>query len=256
MVEYIVKHTGKTRAGETYPELSFKDLPALDTLLASYNAYINNLAIAYEAATGFSREELFGEAVLALMKAREDFQDGLSANNSTFFKFRIIDALNEYVRMNKCTVDVPKYISRANNIIRRIKNILKNDDALFASIITGDKPELLEENKDLAEEYRLLSAAAERAAVSVESLVQRSEFLPIYSEDIAEESSSYDTQDGLLAKLVVEKIKGLLSEGETVVAELLMDGYSLSDIDRELGKYPSWAYRQLKSIRKKVRTIL
>ena len=66
---------------------------AEDTYL-KFEKYINNLSNMYASASGIEKSELFGDAILALGKAKRDF-DPRIGKFVPFAKFLIMDAMNE-----------------------------------------------------------------------------------------------------------------------------------------------------------------
>lgn len=226
-------------------------------ILANFSKFINKISGTYSTITGVDKFELFGEANIALIRAIKDFNAARSTSFDSYAKYIIVDALNEYVRQNKIIVPIPKYIARANQIINRIKKLINYNEDLFYELYTG-KAEIYTE--EIAEELKLLTNAAERAKTTVESLVERAEFLPTITEDgvyIADEvSNGTDEQKKLIAKLFVHQIQQKLSGNEAVVADCLMDGLSIKAISKKMKISDSRVKTIIKSIRRKVLKLL
>lgn len=228
-----------------------KSITKTKELLSDFSSFINTLTWSYYNLTGVDRTELFGEANVALLKACDDF-DALKGDSfDSYAKFIIADALNEYIRANKVVVSIPRYIARANQIIKRMKETLNNDDAQFHAIING-KVDVDSLESSVIEELTLLEAAAARAKTTVVDLVDRSEFLPRDNVDttvIEEVITDNFKERELLTKLLVKQIQSFLTEDELLISNLLMEGENANSISTKLNKSYKWVTNRIKSIR-------
>lgn len=228
-----------------------KNITKTKELLKEFSGFINAITWSYFNITGVDRAELFGEANVALLKACDDFNALRGGSFTAYAKFIIVDALNEYIRVNKISVSIPRYISRANLIINRLKKALNNEEDLFSAVINGDTP--VEELEDkVVDELILLQSAAKRAGTSVVELVSRSEFLPSNNVDpiVIEEVITDDCKEKeILTKLLVKQIQSFLTEDELLISNLLMEGENANSISTKLNKSYKWVKNRIKSIR-------
>lgn len=235
-----------------------KSVAKTKELLSEFSGFINAITWSYFNLTGVDRAELFGEANVALLKACDDFDALRGTSFEAYAKFIIVDALNEYIRSNKVAVSVPRYIARANQIIKRFKKKLNYDDDQFHAIINGVIPDTGLEDS-VVTELRLLHAAAIRAGTSIEDLVSRAEFLPKASSEEAILDlpiNDNNKEKEILTKLLVEQIQSILTEDELLVSKMLMDGGNTNSIKNELGKSYKWVVNRISSIRKKCLKLL
>jgi len=238
------------------------NLKDAEELLAAFSVYINKMSGIYAASTNVDKGEFFGEAILALGKARSEFDPEKSGEFMPFAKFLILDSMNECVKANKAWVHVPSYVDKSHNIINRIRtSIFKYtedldtvlNDAKFRKTIL---PALVNDEVNL--DITLLKRAAVRASITFEQLVERALVLPmLVTTDISSELIEEDTsQDALIAKLIVDKIKLLLDEDELAVADLIMQDRTKEEIGEILAHTPLWVNNRIKSIRRKVKRMV
>jgi len=225
----------------------------------TFRAYINNMAALYVGASGIDKEELFGDALIALARAKKDFNIRMGSF-IPFAKFIIIDSMNECVRRNRTLIKVPSYVNKANILINKIKNISEGycnnmHEVLFDNVNKIEKmPD--EIKKIVTINKKLLASAAVRANLTYDDLVERSEFIPIeineqYDSDI--ENISYEpNQETLLNKIVVADILPLLTTTEREVADLLMRDLNRHDVGKALKRSDDWVLNRMKSIKTKI----
>ena len=225
-------------------------------VLKKFNGFMNRVSRVYSCITGVDKYELFGEANTALLKAVSDFDSTRSTSFATYAKYIIVDAMNEYIRQNKVIVSIPKYISRANLIINRIKKLVDyNDDAFFALYTGADTPQ----SEEIRHQLKLLENAATRAKITVPALVERAEFLPATTDGayiLDEVYNETDIQKKLMAKLFVHQIRQNLTENELLIVDHLMDGMSILEISKKLDMPYSKVNKTITLIREKVLTLL
>jgi RNA polymerase sigma factor (sigma-70 family) len=225
-------------------------------VLEKFNGFMNRVSRVYSCITGVDKYELFGEANTALLKAVSDFDNTRSTSFATYAKYIIVDAMNEYIRQNKVIVSIPKYISRANLIINRIKKLVDyNDDAFFALYTGLDTPH----SEEIKHQLKLLENAAMRAKTTVPALVERAEFLPATTDGayvLDEVYNENDVQKKLMAKLFVHQIRQSLTEDELLVADSLMAGMSAFEVSKTLNIPYSRVNKIITLIREKVLNLL
>lgn len=233
-----------------------------EELLVEFSPYINKIAGIYAAATNIDKGEFFGEAVIALGKAKAEFDPTKGEYFVPFAKFLILDAMNESVKTNRALVHIPSYVDKSHSIINRIKKSMFNytedfdavlSDKTFRRIILPAKV-----NDEISKDIILLERAAKRASITFEQLVDRALVLPMVvttenSYELIEEDVSQDT---IIAKLVVDKIKLLLDKDELAVADLIMNDKTKEEMTDILGHTSLWINNRIKAIRRKVKRMV
>ncbi len=238
------------------------NLKDAEELLLKFSAYINKMAGIYAASTSIDKGELFGEAVIALGKAKAEFDPTKSGEFAPFAKFLILDAMNECVKSNRTLVHTPSYINKSHNIINRIKNtIFKYTDDLDAILTDGIFRRIIlpaTTNEKVSGDIILLQRAAKRASISFIQLIERASVLPmiITTEESRELIDEDTSQDTLIAKMLVDKIKLLLDKNELAVAELIMQDKTKEEICKYLGHSTLWVNNRIASIRGKVKRMV
>jgi len=235
------------------------NLKDAEELLAKFSVYINKMAGIYAASTSIDKGEFFGEAVLALGKARAEFDPIRSGDFIPFAKFLILDAMNECVKINKTLLHIPSYIDKSHNILNRIKSsIFKYTDDLDTVLTDGIfrrniLPKIINDN--VSNDITLLKRAAKRASITFKQLVERVLVVPMLAavEDDIELIEDNTSQDTLIAKLLVDKIKLLLDEEELAIAELIMQDRTKVEMCSILGHTNLWVNNRIESIRRKVK---
>lgn len=230
-----------------------------EEVFSKFKKYLNSLANSYHHVTGIDKSEFFGDGVLALGKAKRDFDKKKGGNFKDYAIFLIIDAMNECVRLNRSSINVPSYINKTHKILNRIKKNLVGSKYSLSDVFksTIDSWELDNTKKlELIKDKELIENASTRAKMSVDVLIERSEFLPyILPEDVTSNEPKQDDEQ-ILNKLLVSKMFSVMDEDEIKVASLLMKDNNKSDIVRELNKSMSWVNSRIDSIRDKSLKVL
>jgi len=250
-----IKETGSSPS--TY--LLGDSVEEAEELLMKFSGYINNVTRTYSEATGIDRGDLFGDAVIALGKAKKDFNPEKGGKFAPFAKFIIVDTLNECVRQNKAAVTTPVYINKAHKIIIRIKSLISNYTDVFEDILLDeefDKFNIPTSVKiTILYNKELLNKAANRANITLVELINRAEFLPLMipEDDIKKVN---DNEKTIFTKLIVTEIFAILNKNETIVAELIMNDKNISDICKILNKSTDWVKNRIKHIKNKTTRLL
>ena len=264
--KYDIINTEKiTEAQDTnFPQyLLGSSLKEAEETLEEFNTYINNLASTYSKSTNIDKSEFFGDAIIALGKAKHDFDPERSNAFVPFAKFIIIDSMNECIRKNKAIVRCPTYIDKAHKIIVRIKTSLTIytntiEDVLFGKHFNRYKiPKSIK--KTILRDKKLLENAAKRLEISVESLFYKAEYLPLVipTDDYIDRLQDFNIDESsIIAKLVVNEIKLLLDKNELIVANLIMEDKKRSEISKLLGHSDSWVTSRIEAIRYKVEQMI
>lgn len=245
----------KKEKKETFPKYFLgENIKEAEKLFTEFKHYLNNISYNYSRITGIDQSDLFSEGILALGKAKNDYDSKKSNNFIGYAKFLIIDAMNEYVRHNKTSVKIPSYIIKTNRIINRIKTKLNNTEDWFNSLFNESLNNIklaasIKEN--LLGDKELIDRAAVRAKIDSKTLVERAEFLPSiitnYIDSIQE--TKHET---IISKLLVDRLMLILTENEQTVAILIMEDLNNSEIGRELNRSSNWVEARLSKIKKKI----
>jgi RNA polymerase sigma factor (sigma-70 family) len=218
-----------------------------EKLFNDFSKILNKLSYSYATLTGLDKSDLFGEALIGLGRASRDFDKGRSDNFKNFAIMKIKDALNEYARKNSLSVSIPNYILLAHRNIEILKKNLEVNH--------------IENIKDLPEENNqvvLLKRAAERANITLDELIERSEFIPSdveYKEyfDVETPSTIEEDQDRIFKILTVRKLLSLMDETEKKIADGIMEGKSYMEIGAEFGKTDAWVVYKLNKFRERLK---
>jgi len=221
-----------------------------------FSVYINRLARFYSTISGIDRTEFFGEGVIALGKAKRDYNKRLG-EFSSYAKYIMSDAMNEYVRKNRTPIKIPSYVYKANKIVNRIKkdievykDFISTDDVLYSDITDSEIHEVIisKVNKN----KNLLISAAKRASISYDELVDRARQLPLVIKlDVVEFEvvNVDDTYTSLPIKLFVKEIMTFLPKGAQTVAKLIMEDKDKSEISKITQKPCYWVNKQMNIIK-------
>ncbi len=222
----------------------------LKEVLAKLTPFMNKVSKTYSKTTGIDKKELFGEANIALVKAKKDFDSLRGKSFNAYAKYIIVDALNEYVRKNKSLISIPRYIHRANGIIKRIKKMIDQDDELFQKLISG---EVVLDNPDINKQLTFLARAAKRAGITIKQMVDRSEFLPTpIDKKESFEVSTENEQQKLIMKIFIKQVQKGFTKEERTVANYLMDDVSVRNISKKEGIPVKEIKRIMVNIKKKM----
>lgn len=224
----------------------------------AFESYINNIADMYATASNIDKEELFGDAVIALGRAKRDFNPSIG-HFIPYAKFLILDSMNECVRRNRTLIKVPSYVSKSNIIINRVKRlseeyIVDNHNVMLDDVDTMDEIPAdikLQIHKDRG----LLCNAAMRAGITYEELIERAEFTPlvIFEHDNYIDKVPLEVEhESVIDKMIVNCVLPLLTKDELSVANLLMSDMNRNDISKILKRSDDWVLNRMKGIKTKI----
>lgn len=221
-----------------------------------FSKLLNIIARNYSLSTGLDKADLFGEALVGLARAKRDFDSDRSDNFRAFAVFKIKDALNKFVRDNMCSVSIPAYISKANNLINKLNDFLYSQnidqdtiDYIIHEGVVDDIDMPYEAKIRVREIIILLERAAERADTTYEKLVSRASFLPVDKELLdfcdSEKNSNFD-------KIVVDRIWQVMDDIDKEIAKMIMEDTSKKDIALHFNKSITWINNRLKRIKERL----
>ena len=230
-----------------------------EELLIKFSVYINNVTRAYSESTNIDRGDLFGDAVIALGKAKKDFDPKKSGEFTPYAKFIIVDAMNECVRKNKAIISTPVYISKAHKIIIRIKSLISNYTEMFEEIILDEKFDKFKippsVKNTILYNKELLNKASKRINITLVELINRAEFLPLITQENNIKKVT-NNEELILTRLIVAEIFAVLNKNETIIAELIMNDKNISDICKILDRSNDWVKNRIKDIKSKAKQML
>jgi RNA polymerase sigma factor (sigma-70 family) len=247
-----------------YPEYFLADTTEeAEQIFLEYQALLNGLSYTYSVSTGIEKGELFGEAVMGLAKALKNFDESLGYTFKTYAVRVIKDQLNTFSRKNSYTVAAPAYIKRAHSHINKLKKVLGqqelNETQINAIIHQGDfgSHDLPTNFVDDCENIKnLIDREAERAHVSYEALLNRSEYIPedvdLTDETIAAKYKSKEDERRLEIALFVEKLKEYMTETELSVCEGIMNDLTYEQIGEQHGNTAPWVRQILNKLKRKL----
>jgi RNA polymerase sigma factor (sigma-70 family) len=256
MNEYLydvvnVKELDKKVNKSNYPKhLLGESASEAQKTFEDFKGMINNMVRSYSKVTGIQREELFNECIIALAKAKKDFDSSKNCSLKTYAKYSLVDAMCNYIRKNISHVSIPSYINKSHRLINRIKILTGNREDWLDYILS-----MKTKDDELSGCVKSLNSMANRCGISCEELVNRSEFLPINSNDCDVENSASD-EDNVTLKMLVRDIISKLSDEERIVSEMIMMDMNYTEIAKSLGKTDSYVRGKLNSIRDKTTKII
>jgi RNA polymerase sigma factor (sigma-70 family) len=243
---------------EEMPEYFLADTPEeADAIYSQYERLLNGLAYSYAIATGLSRADLFGEALIGLARAYRDWDLDRGGSFRTYAIFKIKDALNEFVRGNSATISVPAYIKKANANFCEIKSICDSYDIDWQILVIDQEIPIELEMLDATRCAKLvenLINAAERAKVDYVKFIDRISFIPEDADYKDQEAPEVHkrTEEQLEAALVVEKLKKHMSDDELTICDGIMKDKSFDQIGEEMNRSKAWVSGKLKGLREKI----
>lgn len=194
-----------------------------EKLYHTFSKILNTISNNYSAVTGIDKFVIFSEALIGLARARRDFDPDKSDNFKGYVIFHVKNAINIYIKKNRSIVSVPVYLRNANRHLNKMRNGCDESAKLFKKI-------------------------AERAKISVKTLVERVESIPLdieykewYTDDNRKEETIYTT-------LEIEKLKKYMREDELKITELIMKGKTYREIGKIFDKTASWVVYKLKKV--------
>ena len=243
---------------DSYPTYLLGDtLKEAEEVFTQFKPYITHLANVYSKYSNVDKHDLFGEAILALGKAKKKYNNKLGLFTS-FANFYIIDSMNECIRKYNSIITIPSHIYKINIILIKLKNILQkytNKDNTIQSLIYNNNYDLYcisNENIKLIESYKyMINKKAINLKLTYKELIYELECLPITC-DYDENDHIIDEYNRLMSKIVIGKLKNNFTFSEQQVTNLLMEGMKKYEIMRELNKSDSWVENKMKSIRTKL----
>lgn len=258
----VIRHSS-TDSKENVPKYFLADtIEEAEELFKSFSSILNHLAYNFAISTGLQKADFFGEGIIGLGKAREDWNPARSEFKS-YAIFRIKDAMMEFVRENHTIVRVPSYIKKANANLKKVISFCERFNVDYRDVLFDKKmPEYID--KKQIEECLLsiekISAAAKRANVDYQKFVERIMYIPKDTElsDIAQEEETKDNrpQEILEAEMIVNKLKKHMDEIELFICQGIMADKTYEEIGKELGHSKSWVYTRLMGFRKKIENLL
>ena len=225
--------------------LGFSEEEAEETYKLFENI-LNRLSNSYAITTGIEKEDLFGEALVGLSIAvkNRDYKKSIKEFRAYAVK-TIMSHLNNYIADMKTIVHVPTYILKANSYIVKLKLLLGVED-IFSIFLTKPKGEKEEEYSKL---IGYIINAAERAGVTIEELIKRSEYLPVhdtsYKEQHKQEEHSTD-------KLAVAEMKKHMTDEELIITDGIMKDKTFSEIGKDLNISGSAVHQKFTKLKKKM----
>lgn len=260
--KYDIVNKKVVSKAETLPRCLLADTPEeAEAMYAKFERLLNDFAYSYAASTGVSRSDLFGEAVIGLARAYRDWDSSRSDNFRAYAKFRIRDALNEFVASNKISVAVPSYVKKAYSNLHEIKSICEAANVNY--LLVAEEQELPAElTPDDAVRcaclVRNLLKAAERANVEYKNFVRRISLMPSNAEYVDHTPPEVQNREfeKLEAAMVVEGLRDHMDDVERVICDGIMMDRSYDDIGKELGKSKAWVADKVKNFRERIISML
>ncbi|RLF88113.1 hypothetical protein DRN34_00050 [Thermococci archaeon] len=260
--KYDVVKKSVVYSKEEMPKFFLADTPEdAEALYQEYDKLLNNMSASYAMATGVSKSDLFGEALIGLGRAKRDWDANRSNNFRILAIYYIKDALNEFVRKNSLTVHVPSYIKKSYSNIEQVKRLLNAYDlgyeVLYSASINDNLPkEIMKKVEDLITK---LTYAAERAKVPYKQFVERAEHIPTVTADDLIGATPEETireSERVEAALIVDKIMEYMDDEELSIAKGIMEGKTYKEISADLGMPPHWSHYKIKRFRDRLLSVM
>jgi RNA polymerase sigma factor (sigma-70 family) len=211
--------------------------------------------------TNLEWQDLFGEALIGLAKARRDWEEGRSTGSfKSFAIFYIKAELGEKLRREMVSVYVPSYIRKAFGNIKKVESLcLKYNIKPSHSVVytTNIPEEFSSDDKSECDKYiTFIKNAAERASVEYKEFVSRIYCMP---DEVSYDESSYEDdaereQQKLEAAVVVEQLRSIMSKDERIICDYIMEGYTYEEIGSMMSRSPSWVWKKVAAFKKKILT--
>lgn len=194
-----------------------------------YNAFsklLDTISGNYSMSTGLERLDIFEEALVGLARAVRDFDPRRSSDFKTYAIYRIKDAIRKYVRKFKSVISAPAYLESAKRHLNNIKGGC-TESALF------------------------LENAAQRAGLTIEELIERTEMLPseVELDDNVEDTS---TEEAVYAALLIQKLKEHMEDDELLICDMIVEGRTYEEIGNVFDKGPTWVVYKLGKLRERL----
>jgi len=239
-----------------------------EKIYKNFSNMLNKMAYRYSQITGLEKADLFGEAVLGLAEAYKTWSEiSTSSIKKTHITFKmhanffIKDYLNEYIRHNVTSVKIPSYLMKAINNFRKFKNELNTFN------ITDKEIELLIVNNNLktintlitknvyvkvSKILKNLNSAAERASITIKELYDRSNLISFYTEELNININNNLSEESINTAILINDLKTKMNDNELLISNYIMDGYTIIEIGKLMGKSTHWVRYQLKKFKDKV----
>lgn len=256
--KYDIVNKTLVKKAERMPKYYLADTPEeADVLYNRFEKYLNDVSAAYVINTGLSKADLFGEGLIGLGRAYRDWDPSRSDVFTPYARFRIKDAMNEFVRENGSTVSVPTYVKKSHANVREIKNICEAA-TVDPDIIISDQelPDELETSDAVrcAELISNLINAANRAKVSYKEFLERISLVPEDTEYVDQTPPEVHQREieMLEAAVVVEKLKDHMDEIELAICEGVMLDKTYEEIGKGFNRSKSWVSGKLKVLKTRI----
>jgi len=253
--KYDIVKKSTVHTYEEFPKHFLADsMEKAEGLYQEFARTLNQMAGKYSMASGLDKADLFGEALVGLARASRDFDPTRSEKFRTFALYKIKDALEEYTRNFSTPVALPAYLKKSQRLMYRLVGLLHSK-----GISEEDIQDILDGNIDKVPDrqclvlQRYLVSAAERAGISLPVLIERIDNLPRGSSNTEDVEASDRFEEKLYAKLVVDGLKGYMTEKEIEIAELIMEGKTFEEIGRRFDRSDAWVAQQLDKMRTRLK---
>jgi RNA polymerase sigma factor (sigma-70 family) len=256
--KYDIVAKTMAKKAEDMPACYLAETPKeAQALYDRFEKFLNIKSSAYAKTTGLSKADLFGEGLIGLGRAYRDWDPSRSDDFTVFAKFRIKDALNEFVRGNISTVSVPVYIRKSQANYMEVKSICEAANVDFDYVIKEQElPDELEPNDAIRIHNLILNINryAERAKISYEEMLNRIVLVPNETEiqEYIEPEDHKREIEKVEATIVVEKLKAHMNENELLICDGIMKGKSYLQIAKEMGMSKGWVSGQLKQLKERI----
>jgi RNA polymerase sigma factor (sigma-70 family) len=217
-----------------------------------FSSLLNRMSYSYSSISGLEKRDIFSEALVGLARAKRDYDPKRSNDFKTFAIYNIKNAITEYVRKTTEVFSIPAYIKLANSNISAIKSILFKAEITTDDLdVSVDINKLYDINIDDSLKDKCLNHlsnlinSADRANIDLNELIKRSEFIPSSLEFVEETTQHESTEDDLIDKLMIEKLKTKMDATDRDIAQRILSGQSYTEIGEAYNKGRSWAIQRM-----------
>jgi len=239
-----------------------------EEIYKNFAGVLNRMSYRYSQITGIEKSDLFGEAILGLAIAYQNWGQIHNALPKKIFKgfktyaiYSIKDALNEYIRLNSSSVKIPSYLMKAINNFRRLKNILENINIeynIIEQIIDQGNIEdikLLLTKNDVDRAVKLLknlTSAAERASITLKELYNRCDLISFHNIEINNIDNIKSDENNINTTIIINELKSRMNKDELTISNYIMEGHSIPEIGRLMNKEQHWIRYKLKKFKRRI----
>ena len=257
----IINHS-MVRREEDMPECFLADTPEeADSLYEKFERFLNSVSSSYSMTTGLNKADLFGEGLIGLGRAYRDWDPSRSDKFASYAKFRIKDAIGEFIRNNASAISVPSYIKKAHTNLQEIKSICESACIDWHTVVYDQE---LPDDLGMSDAVRCaelvsnLINAANRAKVSYLDFLKRVSMTPQDVEYVDQTPPEVHRREieMLEAAVLVEKMKEKMDGEELYICEGIMLDKSYEQIGKEMDKSKAWVSSKLKNLRTRILTII